>query len=156
MQREQGREHARGLQLTTGRAERPRRRLRARTSLSSSSGMTDESSPRGGASLGLGSGLLDYDDDDDDEDNDNEEVFESHMDAATTRIIEQTRRVASRLRLASLPQRRSGTTTSKESDPGAGAGPVPETDQEQQQQQGRDTRRKDSGNDVMTSGYNTL
>ena len=118
--------------------------------------MTDESSPRGGASLGLGSGLLDYDDDDDDEDNDNEEAFES-MDAATTRIIEQTRRVASRLRLASLPQRRSGTTTSKESGPGAGAGPVPETDQEQQQQQqGRNTRRKDGGNDVMTSGYNTL
>lgn len=117
--------------------------------------MTDESSPRG-AGLGLGLGLPDYDDDDNDEDNDNEEAFESHMDAATTRIIEQTRRVASRLRLASLPQRRSGTTTSKESDPGAGAGPVPETDQEQQQQQGRDTRRKDGGNDVMTSGYNTL
>ena len=118
--------------------------------------MTDESSPRG-AGLGLGSGLLDYDDDDDDEDNGNEEAFESHMDAATTRIIEQTRRVASRLRLARLPQRRSGTTTSKESDPGAGAGPVPETDQEQQQQQeGRNTKRKDGGNDVMTSGYNTL
>ena len=138
MQRE--REHTRGLQLTTGRT---RRRLRARTNLTSSPGL-DESSPRG-AGLGLGLGLPD-DDDDDDEDND--EAFESHMDAATARIIEQTRRVASRLRLASLPRR---PPASKESDPGAG--PVPETDQERQ---GRETRGKDGGNDVTTGGYNTL
>ena len=129
-------------QRATGQPRRLRRRLRARTDLHSSSGTDDSSLPRD-IGLGLGLGLTDDNNDDEDEDPD--------LDAATRRLIEVTRRVHTRLRLASFPQRTAGTGEQSQST--AQASPRPNTDEDEQEQQVETTR---GGNDLMTGGYNTL
>ena len=140
MQREQARS-----QRVAGQPRRLRRRLRARADLRSSSSTDDSSFPR---DIGLGLGLSLMDDDDDKD----EDTSDLGLDAATTRIIEETRRVTTRLRLASLPQRAAGA--GERSWSRALAGLIPNTEEDEEQERQEDDRR--GGNDLMTSGYNTL